>query len=108
MIFLYNPFGRELTERVLRAIEASLAADPRPLYVISCNPVYACVFDSSTALARRFADAIPYDPTELGYGPDANNSVVIWHDRATGREPSPASAMREVKVLIPDLRAELA
>jgi SAM-dependent methyltransferase len=107
VIFLYHPFGRDLISRLLRAIESSLAAKPRALYVVYYNPVWAQVFDQSRMLARRYAEAIPYDASELGFGPDTDDSVVIWQDRKSRQEPPQARAARAVEIKIAGLRAEV-
>lgn len=72
VIFLYNPFHRPLIVQLLRRIEPSLQAISRELYIIYYKPVWADVFDASTALERRFAGQFPYDQSEIGYGPDVS------------------------------------
>ena len=77
VIFLYNPFHRPLMALLLRRIESSLETSSRELYVVYYNPVWADVLDASTALERRFAAQLPYDQSELGYGPDESDVVVV-------------------------------
>jgi SAM-dependent methyltransferase len=66
VIFLYNPFHRSLTARLLSRIESSLQAISRDLYIVYYTPIWADVFDASSALERRFAAEIPYDCESVG------------------------------------------
>lgn len=70
VIFMFNPFGREVMTRVVAAIEASYAAHPRPIYVTYWNPKeletvagsavlepflltpYYCIYQTPAAAAR--------------------------------------------------------
>jgi SAM-dependent methyltransferase len=81
VIFLYNPFQRPLIAQLLGRIESSLQAISRELYIVYYNPVWADVFDASAALERRFAAQLPYDQSEIGYGPDEWDVVVVWQNR---------------------------
>jgi SAM-dependent methyltransferase len=104
-IFLYNPFDRPATARLLAAIEASLAAATRDLYVVCYNPTWAEVFDGSSVLERRFAAHFPYEGSERDFGPNDSDSVVIWQNRGN-RHPAPAGAARaRVIVVTPGNRA---
>jgi SAM-dependent methyltransferase len=93
VIFLYNPFDDVVTAQLIRIIEASLRDLYRDLFVIYYNPIYAALFDASSALERRFAAQIAYDPDEIGFGPDESDGVVIWQNRGSlhprpGGDPS--------------------
>jgi SAM-dependent methyltransferase len=108
VIFLYNPFHRPLIVQLLHRIESSLQAISRELYIVYYNPVWADVFDASTALERRFAAQLPYDQSEIGYGPDESDVVVVWQNRGNPhrRPPGPHTAL--VSVVTPGWRAEIA
>jgi SAM-dependent methyltransferase len=106
VIFLYNTFQRSLIAQLLSRIESSLQAISRDLYIIYYTPVWADVFDASSALERRFAADIPYDPSEIGYGPGESEVVVVWQNRGNPH-PCPESrrtARVSMKTLVPVLQ----
>ncbi len=105
-LYLYNPFGEEIILKVLARIEAALAAENRSLYVIYYNPVYGARFDASPALTRYYAATLPYSSEELGYGPDTEDTIVIWQG---GRISPPCpGADTPIEIIIPGARAGLA
>jgi predicted RNA methylase len=104
-VFLYNPFGREIVERVVANIEAALAAAPRRVFVIYYNPVQGVCFDAAPSLRRYFAAEIPYAAQERGFGPDDADPVVIWSGGADVAAKPGADA--EIVVTRPDYRCEL-
>jgi SAM-dependent methyltransferase len=106
VVFLYNPFGEEVIARVVAGIEAALAAEKRSLFVIYYNPVYGACFDASHALTRHFAAMLPYAREECGYGPDEEDTVVIW--QAGLATPALTGANARIEVIKPGTRAELA
>lgn len=105
LIFLYNPFGRPLIERLVQRIEVSLAEQPRPLHVVYYNPVHGDCFDAAPALHRHHAAMLAYAPEELGYGPDAEDAVVIWSSAAAAARPG---AEARIVVTVAGTRAGLA
>lgn len=107
VIFLYNPFESVLIARLVENVEASLRDNPRDLYVIYYNPVYADLFDGSAALDRRFAAQIPYDPGEIGFGPDKSDAVVIWQNRGNTHPLPEGNPIAPVTVVRPRWRAEV-
>jgi hypothetical protein len=59
VFFFYNPFRGELMGKVVAAIENSLRSDPRPAWIVYCNPDCAHYIDSGSmfdlvASGRRF------------------------------------------------------
>lgn len=52
VVYLYNPFGPEVLSAVLKRIERSLEADPRPVYVVYGQPDHAGVFEESERFGR--------------------------------------------------------
>lgn len=106
VLFLYNPFGKELMTKVVAEMEAALAAEPRFIYVIYYNPVWGACLDASPVLKRHFAARMPYAREERGYGPDAADVVVIWQG---GGEMKPMpGADRRIMIANSGARAELA
>jgi len=97
-IFLYNPFDRPLIAQLLRRIESSLPAIDRELYIVYYTPVWADVFDASTALERRFATQIPYDQSEIGYGPGESEVVVVWQNRGNPHPCPPGKRTARVAI----------
>lgn len=105
VVFLYNAFDTELVLKVVRSLEAALAAEPRSLYVVLYNPVDGACFDASPVLARRFARMVPYAPEERGYGPDDADGVVIW--QGGNVPPAPGAADAKIVVTIKGSRVEI-
>jgi len=63
--------------------------------------------DASSCLARAYALSVPYDESEIGFGPDESDTVVIWKDRRhSAGEPS-VEARRPIVVRDDGMRAEL-
>lgn len=89
VIFMYNPFGEAAVAKVAAAVNAAIDANPdRVVYVVYYNPVAGHRFDASPLLRRHLAATFPYGADELGYGPDADDPVVIWQGG-----PAPASVV---------------
>ena len=107
VVFLYNPFSRPLMARLLSHIEVSLQAVPRELYVIYLNPTWADVLDASNALERRYAAQLPYDPSEIGYGPDGSDAVIIWQNRGNPHPRPPGDPTAPITIVSPGMRAEI-
>ena len=78
VIFLYNPFGKEVIQRVVANVEAALNSGARSLFIIYYNPIFGACFDASPLLRRYYARTIPYAVAERGFGPDDADPVVIW------------------------------
>jgi predicted RNA methylase len=105
VVFLYNPFGREIVERVVANIEAALTSAPRRVFVIYYNPVHGDCFDASSRLQRYYAGTIPYAAAERGFGPDEADPVVIWVGGADLVAKPGADAA--IAITHPDHRCEL-
>jgi SAM-dependent methyltransferase len=105
VVFLYNPFGRPRMVQLLSSIETSLRTTPRELYIVYYNPAWAEVLDASSALERRYAAQLPYHPSEIGYGPDESDSVVVWQNRGNRhrlphRQPRHVAGLRCSHILL--------
>jgi SAM-dependent methyltransferase len=107
VVFLYNPFNRLLMAKLLNQIEVSLRANYRDLYIVYYNPTWADVLDASTALERRYAAQLLYEPGEVGYGPDASDAVVIWQNRGNPHPRPPGDPAVPVTIVAPGRRAEI-
>jgi SAM-dependent methyltransferase len=94
VIFLYNPFHAELMANVVAGVEAALAAEARSIYVIYYNPIAGHCFDASPQLHRHFAKMLPYADEELGYGPDRDDPIAIWHGGIAASPIDPSAAAR--------------
>jgi len=96
VVFLYHPFDAALVELVARRIDAALAAAPRSIHVVYYNPVAGYCFDAAPRLRRCFAGMLPYAEDELGFGPDTEDTVVIWQGGPDLTAATPAAAARIV------------
>jgi SAM-dependent methyltransferase len=105
VVFLYNPFGEEVIAKVVAGIEAALAAEKRSLFVVYYNPVHGACFDTSRALTRYFAATLPYAAEERGFGPDHEDTVVIW--QTGGALPPHPGADARIVITNPGTRADL-
>ena len=107
VIFLYNSFGRPLVAQLLVSLEATLRASPRDLYFVYYNPTWAELLDDSPAFERRYAAHLPYDASELGYGSETSDSVVVWQNRGNAHPRPPGDANAPITVLRTGWRAEV-
>ena len=77
-IFAYHPFGPEILAGVVKRLEAELAASTPHIFFVYYNPKHADVLDASLAFQRFYSGVIPYDKSELGFGVEGRDTVVIW------------------------------
>jgi SAM-dependent methyltransferase len=90
VLFLCHSFGRELVAELLRIIDRNLHSGAiEHLVFVYYNPVHGDLLDASKNLTRMYADVVPYDESEIGYGPDLEDTVVIWQS-ARGPQHKPA------------------
>lgn len=78
VLFCYHSFDADLVGELVVSLERALAGSVEHLFVIYYNPVWGALFDRSAAFERWYAAMLPYDPSEIGFGPDQSDSVVIW------------------------------
>ncbi len=76
--FLYNSFNQSLVAALVDNIERQLQDGLQHAFFVYYNPVHSEVLDRSKRFARWSAQTIPYATDELGYGPDIEDTVVIW------------------------------
>jgi len=56
VVYFFNPFRQPVMQAVLRRIEESLAACPRPIWILYYNPAQHGVFDASSCFERVATD----------------------------------------------------
>ena len=95
--FLYNPFDAVLIGTVAGNIAAQLGKRLEHAFIVYYNPVHAQVFDGSPHFARWSAQRLSYAADEVGYGPDLDDSVLVWQT-VPGRYPPQPGAGRQVIV----------
>ena len=79
VFFNYHAFGPELIAQIVARFEAALACGELPhMFFVYYNPVHPQAFDDSPALARFYVEQIPYDKSEIGFGPDRDDVVAVW------------------------------
>ena len=62
VLYLFDPFGREILEQVLAKLEASLKAHPREAYVVYVYPQYEDLMQSSRVLQKVRAGGPKWKP----------------------------------------------
>jgi len=103
-MFMYYPFRSAMTARIVSKIESAIDQERRAVYVIYVNPIDFALFDASPRLIRRWARKVAHAPEEIGYAPEADDTVVIWQG---GTAPPPLEAANGRIVGPPDSRAQL-
>jgi hypothetical protein len=108
VFFNYHAFGAELIAKIVTKCEAALTSGELPhMFFVYYNPVHSEAFDASPAFARFYVEQVPYDHSEIGFGPDRDDLVAIWQS-VQGSTPTPhQGADREIIVTGPS-RAGLA
>ena len=76
--FLYNAFDESLVQALVANLERQLEDRLHHLFFVYYNPVHSEVLDRSPVFERWSAKTLPYAVSELGYGPDIEDTVVIW------------------------------
>lgn len=105
VFFYYHAFGREVFEAFVKNLEDQLSQTVEHAFFIYLNPVFADVVDASPRFSRWSADKMPYEPIEIGFGPDRHDCVVVWQSRPA-QYPARERAERVVTV-VRRTRAEL-
>jgi len=89
--FLYNPFDAVLIGAVAGNIAAQLGERLDHAFIVYYNPVHGQVFDCSPHFARWSARSLPYAADEVGFGPDLDDSVVVWQTVPSRYPPQPGA-----------------
>ncbi len=95
--FLYNSFSQPLVKALVENIERQLQNQLQHAFFVCYNPVHGDVMDQSPHFARWSAKTIRYAADELGYGPDLEDTLVIWQS-VPERYPPHADAARRIAV----------
>jgi SAM-dependent methyltransferase len=106
VFFLYHPFARGGVEQFAAALEQKIAEGAH-VFVVYYNPVWGDVLDASSRLSRWSAASLPYEPEEVGFGPDLSDTVVVWQS-SPKRYASLEGAEQPIVVTTPGGRADLA
>jgi SAM-dependent methyltransferase len=78
VLFLYNPFGRDIMNRVVAAAEAALEIEKRRIFIVYCNPVFGACWDASAKFSRHRATTLHRAPADIRPERRANEAIVIW------------------------------
>ena len=98
VFFIYHAFGLELLSELIQQLEDRLSSDPAHTFVVYYNAVHGNVLDASPAFERWYAESIPCDLSEIAYGPESSDIVVIWQSKAGARETPHARPDREIRM----------
>ena len=63
LIYLYNPFGREIMLKVLDNIRKSMGEQPRQVIIVYFNPLSGHLFEQQDFLPFKVQISLPYDWT---------------------------------------------
>jgi SAM-dependent methyltransferase len=108
VFFNYHAFGAELIAKIVARCEAALASGELPhMFFVYYNPVHSEAFDASPALARFYVEQIPYDKSEIGFGPGRSDIVAIWQS-VHGSVPTPHKGTDRKIIRIHSMGAGLA
>ncbi len=94
---LYNSFSRPLVQALVENVARHLQGPLKHAFFVGYNPVHGDVLDQSPHFARWSAQTLPYAADELGYGPDLEDTTVVWQSLPQ-RYPPQASAGRRIQV----------
>ena len=95
--YLYNSFSKPLVKALIENVERQLQGQLRHAFFVCYNPVHGEVLDQSPHFARWSAQTIHYAANELGYGPDIEDTAVIWQSLPERYLPH-TSARRQIAV----------
>ncbi len=108
VFFNYHSFGQQLIAQIIGRFEAALASGELPhMFFVYLNPVHPQGFDASAAFTRFYVERIPYDKSEIGFGPDRDDIVAIWQSIQGSSHGPHQGADRQLSVINP-FRAGLA
>jgi hypothetical protein len=74
VVYIYNPFGREVLAKVLAALEAAMVAERREVYLANMYPSLLECIEASPGFKRHFETTVKFAPEEVGYGTSARGS----------------------------------
>lgn len=111
VLYLYNPFFKNLLKEVIASLEQKVSASPnRKIFIVYANPVWASLFDDSALFERYCAEQIPFEPDEIGSsagGYECDEAVVVWQSKSGATCMPQANAFAAVTVADHGWRARL-
>jgi SAM-dependent methyltransferase len=107
-LYLYHPFGAAVLSPFLKRLESLVQIDDVQLMVVYYNPVLGEMFDSSPAFTRWYAANLNCDESELDFGPDPMDTVIIWRSTNAATATPHAHANRPIVFTKPLCKVELA
>lgn len=108
VFFNYHAFGAELMAKIMARCEAALVSgELQHMFFVYYNPVHSEIFDVSPGFSRFYVEQIPYDKSEIGFGPDRSDVVAIWQS-VQGSVPTPHKGTDRKIIRIHSLGAGLA
>lgn len=94
VLFYYHAFSREVLTTFIRSLERDLAEREMHAFFVYLNPVDAAVLDQSTHFERWLTAREPYDASELGFGPDSDDTVAVWQSVPARYAPQAGATRR--------------
>lgn len=111
ILYLYNPFFKNLLKEVIVSLEQKISANPdRKIFIVYANPVWASLFDDSKLFERYCAEQIPFEAEEIGSsagGYERDEAVVVWQSKSGAPCTPHANAYAAVTVADHGWRARL-
>jgi SAM-dependent methyltransferase len=87
VIFLFNPFDRDLVAWTAERLADAAHGTNRVIFLIYECPVHSDVVDAA-GFMRWYSNTVPYDADEIDYAPGNGDPVVVWRTGGRKREPS--------------------
>jgi SAM-dependent methyltransferase len=93
VLFLFDPFGREILQNIIANLEASLRAQPREAYVVYVYPQYEDLLQNSSVLHRVRVGGPRWQPWSQ-YVVYAASTGRRWRTRGSCKPVSAVSASK--------------
>jgi SAM-dependent methyltransferase len=91
LVYLYNPFERELVERLINRLRTAFDKGPHPLDVLYVNPVHSDLFGKGSGFRHLWSVRLTMDQADQDADPYATTTDVVSQYRLA---PSPDAARR--------------
>jgi SAM-dependent methyltransferase len=104
VVFIYNPFGREVLRHVVERLAAEAESSDEEVFVAYENPVYADLLDGAPAFARWFAAHVASGADERAFVPDDGDGIVLWRAAGPARTAH-RGAEAQITITEPGVRA---
>lgn len=83
LVYLYNPFERQLVERLINRLRAAFAAGPHPLDILYVNPVHSDLFAQGSGFKHVWSARLTMDQADQDADPYATTTDVVSQYRLT-------------------------